>query len=90
MATTVLEGTWEELQQHSSLLRGHRLRVSILDAEESEAREENENSIKREPNERMRAAMRKAKAAQNNMQPTDGSQTQAILREGRDGGMFGK
>lgn len=89
MATTVLEGTWEELQQHSSLLRGHRLRVSILDEEESEARA-GENSIKREPNERMRTAIRRAKAAQKNMRPTDSSQTQAILREGRDGGMFGK
>ncbi len=89
MATTVLEGTWEELQKHSSLLRGHRLRVSILDKEESEART-SENLDKREPNEQMRAAMIKAEAARKNMRTTDGSQTQKILREGRDGGMFGE
>ncbi len=87
MNTTVLEGTWEEIQQHSSLFRGHRLRVSILD-EESET-SASENSIKREPNNQMLAVIRKAKAARKNMRLTDGSQTQKILREGRDGGMFG-
>lgn len=84
MATTVLEGTWEELQQHSSLLRGHRLRVSILDEESAD-----DDAIKREPNERMRTALSKAQAARKAMRLTDNSQTQKILREGRDGGMFG-
>lgn len=84
MATTVLEGTWEELQQHSSLLRGHRLRVSILDRESAD-----DDAIKREPNERMRAALSKAQAARKAMRLTDNSLTQKILREGRDGGMFG-
>lgn len=79
MATTVLEGTWEEIQRHSSILRGHRLRVSILDEEDL---------VKPEPNYRMSDVMKKAKAVQKNMRQTDGSQTQQILREGRDEGML--
>jgi len=65
-------------------LRGHRLRVSILDEESAD-----DDAIRREPNERMRAALSKAQAARKAMRLTDNSQTQKILREGRDGGMCG-
>lgn len=33
MASRTLEGTWEEIQAQANELKGHRLRVTILDAE---------------------------------------------------------
>lgn len=50
----------------------------------------NKNSVKREPNNRMREVMKKAQAVLKNMRQTDSSQTQQILRKGRGGGVFGK
>lgn len=83
MESSTIEGTWEEIQQHSSRLAGHRLRVTVLD-------EENSNKNKVKPNRKMLDVMKKIKAKQENMRFTDGSKTQDILREGRDGGMFGE
>ncbi len=84
MELSIIEGTWEEIQQYGSRLAGHRLRVTVLDKETNGG----ENSI--EPNHKMSAALRKIKAGQKNMRFTDGSQTQKILRKARDGGMFGE
>lgn len=83
MDSTTIEGTWEEIQQHSSRLAGHRLRVTVLDQENGDG-----NGI--EPNRKMLDVMKKIKAKQENMRFTDGSKTQEMLREGRDGGMFGE
>ncbi len=83
MESSTIEGTWEEIQQHSSRLAGHRLRVTVLD-------EENGNGKGVEPNRKMLDVMQKIKAKQENVIFTDGSKTQEILREGRDGGMFGE
>ncbi len=84
MESSTIEGTWEEIQQYSSRLAGHRLRVTVLDAENNFV----ENP--REPNRKMSEVLRKIKAGQKNMRFTDGSKTQEILRKGRDGGMFGE
>lgn len=84
MDSSTIEGTWEEIQQYSSRLAGHRLRVTVLDDET--------NGIGKpdEPNSKMSEALRKVRAGQENMRFTDGSKTQDILRQGRDGGMFGE
>ena len=82
MELTTIEGTWEEIQQYSSRLAGHRLSVTVLD--------ENGDEKSREPNHKMSKVMQKIKAGQENMRFTDGSKTQSILRKARDGGMFGK
>ena len=84
MESSTIEGTWEEIQQHGSRLAGHRLRVTVLDAEN------NIDEKQSQPNRKMSEALRKIKAGQKNMRFTDGSKTQKILREGRDGGMFGE
>ena len=79
MTTTVLEGTWEEIQQHADKFNGHRLRVTILTQEDS----------KPEPNWKMKEAMERVAEIQKGMRFTDGSNTQEILRRGRAGEMFG-
>lgn len=81
MDSSTIEGTWEEIQQYGSKLAGHRLRVTILDEE---------NGSNREPNRKMSEVLKRIKARQEDMRFTDGSKTQEILREGRDGGMFGE
>lgn len=82
MEPSTIEGTWEEIQRYGSRLAGHRLRVTVLDEEN------NITENLREPNRKMSEVLRKIKARQKNMRFTDGSETQEILREGRDGGMF--
>ncbi len=77
MATTVLEGTWEEIAKHAKEFGGRRLRVTILEEQ------------KPQPNQKMREIMKKVKEKQKNMRFTDGSKTQEMLRAARDGGMFG-
>ncbi|HEV8158128.1 MAG TPA: hypothetical protein VGP58_03800 [Pyrinomonadaceae bacterium] len=52
--------------------------------------ETNINEEPKEPNRKMSEALRKIADEQENMRFTDGSKTQEILREGRDGGMFGE
>ena len=79
MATTVLEGTWEEIQQHADKFNGHRLRVTILEDEEN----------KPEPNWKMKEIMKQVRERQKGRPFTDGSKTQEILRRGRAGEMFG-
>lgn len=77
---TVLEGTWEEIQKYGSRLIGRRLRLTILDEES--------NAETIEPNRKMSEIMNAAKRKQAKMRFTDGSKTQQILREARNGGMF--
>jgi 3'-phosphoadenosine 5'-phosphosulfate sulfotransferase (PAPS reductase)/FAD synthetase len=77
MATTVLEGTWEEIAKHAEEFGGRRLRVTILEEQ------------KPQPNQKMREIMKKVKEKQKDMRFTDGSKTQEMLRAARDGGMFG-
>lgn len=84
METSTIEGTWEEIQQYGARLAGHRLRVTVLDEET------NINEKPKEPNRKMSEVLRKIADEQENMRFTDGSKTQEILREGRDGGMFGE
>ena len=84
MNTSTIEGTWEEIQQYGARLAGHRLRVTVLDEET------NGNEKPKQPNRKMSEVLRKIADEQENMRFTDGSKTQDILREGRDGGMFGE
>lgn len=78
MATTVIEGTWDEIVKHAADFSGRRLRVTILSDQQ-----------KPQPNRKMLEIMEKVKEKQKNMRFTDGSKTQKILREARGGAMFG-
>ena len=77
MAPQILEGTWEEITQHAPEFLGRRIRVTILPDEP------------RQPNQAMLEAMQKIAARNKDKPLTSGEDTQQLLREARDGGMFG-
>lgn len=76
MSQQVLEGTWEEIVRHGDELGGKRGRLTVLDDEAI-------------PNESMLAALREVDEIQKGMRLTSGEDTQALLREEREGGMYG-
>ena len=78
MITNVLEGTWEEITRHADELRGHKLRVTILD-----------NAYVPSPNRKAKEAMRRIEERQKDMPETDGADSLEILRRARGGEMFG-
>ncbi len=80
MATQVLEGTWEEIAAHADELAGKRVRVSVeMDAPSAAV----------QPNLKMLDAMRAAEEIQRGMNPKPDSDGVAIIREGRQGAMYG-
>ncbi len=81
MTHLVLEGTWEEIAAHADELAGKRLRVIV----------EPETVLGAvTPNFAMLNAMREADEVQKGMNPKLGSDGVAILREGRQGAMYGE
>ena len=45
MESTTIEGTWEEIQQYSSRLAGHRLCVTVLDEKNNGNEESREKGV---------------------------------------------
>ena len=78
MTEQVLEGNWEEIATHAQELAGHRVRVTILP-----------DKGFRKPNKGMLQVVRQVTEDQKDMKWTSGDDTQRLLREARDGGMFG-
>lgn len=76
MSQQVLEGTWEEIARHAHELGGKRVRLTVFE----------EDPL---PNEAMLAALRDVDEIQKGMRLTSGEDTKAILREAREGGMYG-
>lgn len=80
MAQQVLEGTWEEIAAHADELVGKRVKLSVeVDAPQAST----------QPNMKMLNAMRAAEAIQQGMNPRSDSDGVAIIREGRQGAMYG-
>jgi hypothetical protein len=77
MSQQVLEGPWEETLDRADELSGKRVRLTVL--EEDGTR----------PNEVMLAALREVAALQDGMRLTSGEDSDALLREAREGGMYG-
>lgn len=78
----VLEGTWEEiLTRNAAQLAGRKIRVYIEPEEEAD-------TTAFPSNEKALAALRQIARMQLGMRDTDGSQTERIIQEGRDGGMY--
>lgn len=80
MAALVLEGTWEDIAAHTDELAGKRLMVIV----EADAK-----TAVVMPNFAMLNAMREADEIQQGMNPNPDSDGVAILREGRQGAMYG-
>ena len=78
MTHQILEGTWEEISCHASELSGRRVRLTVLSDQEN-----------REPNEVMLAAMQRIAKRNQDKPLTSSKTTQDLLRQARDGGMFG-
>lgn len=76
MSEQVLEGTWEEIARHGDELGGKRVRLTVLEDEPI-------------PNKAMLTALRDVDEIQKGMRLTSGEDTQALLREAREGGMYG-
>lgn len=76
MSEQVLEGTWEEIARHGDELGGKRVRLTVLEDEPI-------------PNEAMLTALRDVEEIQKGMRLTSGEDTQLLLREAREGGMYG-
>ena len=80
MATQTLEGTWEEVAAHVGELAGRQVTVDI--------KPEGFAAPPR-PNVKMLDAMRRAEEIQHGMNPRPESDGVALLREGREGAMYG-
>ncbi len=76
----VLEGTWEEIAAHADELAGEHLKVSVeVDAPPAAV----------QPNLKMLDAMRAAEEIQRGMNPKSESDGVVIIRDGRQGAMYG-
>ena len=82
MSLQVYEGTWEEiLARNAAELVGRKVKIYV------EAETESETPAF-PPNVKALAALRQIAKMQEGMRHTDGSQTDRIIREGRDGDMY--
>jgi len=90
MATHVLEGTWEEIAAHAEELAGKRLKV-IVDVDAPEAVEPPNVGPPNvgPPNKQMLDILRDIAERQKGRRYTSGEDTQELIRQARDGGMYG-
>ena len=90
MATHVLEGTWEEIVAHASELIGNRLKV-IVETDTPEAVEPPNVGPPDvgPPNEQMLGILRDIAERQKGRRFTSGEDTQELIRQARNGGMYG-
>jgi len=78
MITQTLEGIWEEVAKHADKLKGRRVRVTVFEDEAAP-----------QPNEKALQIIKKVAEKQKEMRYTSGAETQMILRNARNGEMFG-
>jgi len=78
MITQTLEGIWEEVAKHADKLKGRRVRVTVF-----------EDEVVPQPNEKALQIIKKVAEKQKEMRYTSGAETQMILRNARNGEMFG-
>lgn len=90
MAAHVLEGTWEEIAAHADELAGKRLRV-IVETDAAEAVETPNVGPPNvgPPNEQMLGILRDIAERQKGRRFTSGEDTQKLIRQARNGGMYG-
>ena len=90
MATQVLEGTWEEIAARADELAGKRLRV-IVETDAPEAVESLNVGPPNvgPPNEQMLGILRDIAERQKGRHYTSGEDTQELIRQARNGGMYG-
>jgi hypothetical protein len=80
MSHQVLEGEWEEILRHGDELSGKRVRLIVIEAED-------EGTSR--PNEAMLAAIQAVATIQTGMRLTSTEDSGQLLREARNGRMYG-
>ena len=78
MSQEILEGPWEEIVLHADEFSGKRVRLSII-----------EDEVPVGSNEAMLAALREVAEIQDGMRLTSAEDSHGLLREAREGGMYG-
>jgi hypothetical protein len=78
MIAQTIEGIWEDVAKRAEELKGRRVRVTVFADENAP-----------QPNEKALLIMQKVAEKQKEMRYTSGTETQAILRNARNGEMFG-
>jgi len=78
MSQEILEGPWEDIVRHADEFSGKRVRLTII-----------EDEIPAGSNEAMLAALREVAEIQDGMRLTAGEDSPRLLREAREGGMYG-
>jgi len=76
MSQQILEGPWEEILDRADEFSGKRVRLTVIEEPTH-------------PNEAMLAALREVAAIQDGMRLTSGEDSDTLLREAREGGMYG-
>ena len=91
MAQQVIEGTWEEIAAHAGELIGKRLTV-IVEQEEPEAAEQPNIGPPNvgPPNEPALRMLQELEERQQGRRYTSGDGTQDLIRQARNGGMYGR
>ena len=87
MATQTLEGTWEEIAAHADELADKHLKV-IYEVEGAEAVNVGPPNVG-PPNEKMLNVLREIEEHQKGMRYTSSEDTQNLIRQARNGGMYG-
>ena len=89
MASQTLEGTWEEIAAHADELADKHLKVIYeADVERADAPNVGPPNVG-PPNEKMLNILREIEEHQKGMRYTSGEDTQDLLRQARNGGMYG-
>jgi len=78
MSQEILEGPWEDIVRHADEFSGKRVRLTII-----------EDEVPVGSNEAMLAALREVAEIQDGMRLTAGEDSHRLLREAREGGMYG-
>ncbi len=90
MAQQVLEGTWEEIAAHAEELSGKRMKV-IVETDIPAASEPANIGPPNmgPPNEKALAVLAEIAERQKGRRFTSGEDTQSLIRQARNGGMYG-
>jgi len=90
MARLVLEGTWEEIAAHADDFIGMRLKVIVEEVSEADESPNIGPPNLGPPNEPALQMLRELEKRQQGRRYTSGEGTQDLIRQARNGGMYGR
>ena len=90
MAHLVLEGTWEEISAHADELTGKRLKVVVEEVSEASQPPNIGPPNLGPPNEAALRMLGELEKRQQGRRYTSGEETQDLIQQARNGGMYGR